>query len=127
MNRIQQNCIVPSAAFSVPHRLLKRYVSLPERLPSTGDLIFGEVVRLGHHATLESASARIHTIHDRTHAIFVFGNRYAPDHYEGLVPEKVGESVDLLARSGIVGEMRCHNEMISSPTRIRVLGYVCDE
>ena len=126
MNRIQQNCIIPSAAFSVPCKYLKRYVSLPDRSPRVGDLIFGEVAVLGHHVTLESASARIHTIHDRSRAIFVFGTRYAPDHYEGLVPAAVGDTVDLLARSGLVGEVRSHNELISSPTKIRMLGYVCD-
>jgi len=44
-----------------------------------------------------------------------------------VIPSQVSESADLLARSGIVGEMRCQNEMISSPTRTRVLIYMCDE
>jgi len=44
-----------------------------------GDLVYTEVMRHGFHKTLESVSARIHTIHDRTRAIFVFGNRYSPD------------------------------------------------
>jgi len=44
-----------------------------------------------------------------------------------VIPSQVSESADLLARSGIVGEMRCQNEMISSPTRIRVLGYMGGE
>ena len=125
-NRIQQNCIIPSAAFSVPGKLVKRYGAQHERTPIPGDLILGEVCRLGHHVTLESVSARIHTIHDRTRAIFVYGNRYAPDHYEGLVPPTAFDTVDLLARSGLVGEMICHNERISAPTKIRVLGYACD-
>ncbi|MCJ7771659.1 MAG: hypothetical protein MUP22_00840, partial [Desulfobacterales bacterium] len=81
---------------------------------------------LGFHKTLESASARIHMIHDRTQAVFVFGNRYAPDHFEGLVPETIGDVVDLIARSGLVGEMKCQNELISSPTKLRMLGYICD-
>jgi hypothetical protein len=126
MKRIQQNCIVPSAAFTVPGKLIKQYNRMPERSPRAGDLVYGEVSQLGFHKTLESASARRHTIHDRTRAIFVFGNRYAPDHYEGFVPQVPGETVDMLARSGLVGEMKCSNELIAAPTRIRILGYVCN-
>ncbi|MBU0756150.1 MAG: hypothetical protein KJ645_13490 [Planctomycetes bacterium] len=126
MKKIRHNCIKPSAAFSVPKKLVRRYCEMPERSPQSGDLIYGEVCLVGFHNTLESVSARLHTIHDRTRAVFVFGNRYAPAHFEGLVPHSAGDTVDMLARSGIVGEMICQNELISSPTRIRILGYVCD-
>ena len=126
MKKIQQNCIIPSAAFSVPKKYLKQYGEVPDHVPQVGDMVYGEVVRLGFHTSLESISARIHTIHDRTRAVFVFGNRYAPDHYEGLVPEGVVGTTDMLARSGVIGEMKCHNERIASPTKIRILGYVCD-
>ncbi len=126
MKRIQQNCIIPSAAFTVPAKRIKQFEKMPERLPRVGDLIYGEVSTLGFHKTLESTSARIHTIHDRTRAVFVLGNRYAPDHYEGLVPDRLGDTLDMLARSGVVGQVQATNELISAPTQIRVLGYVCD-
>lgn len=126
MKRITQNAIIPSSAYSVPHKLTRAFLQLPDRIPRVGDLVYGEIVSLGFHSSLESVSARIHTIHDRTRAVFVFGNRYAPDHYEGLVPEKPCSTVDLLARSGIVGEMKNHNELIASPTRVKILGFVCD-
>jgi hypothetical protein len=35
--------------------------------------------------------------------------------------------VDLLARSGMVGLVRTKNVIRKDPTRIRILGYVCDE
>lgn len=127
MKKIKQNCIIPSAAYSVPRKWIKQYSEIPDRVPQAGDLIYGEVTALGYHTSLESVSARIHTIHDRTRAVFVFGNRYAPAHYEGLVPETVCEEVDMIARGGIVGQMTCHNELIGAPTRVRVLGYVCDK
>ena len=126
MKKIQKNCIIPSAAFSVPRKRIKCYHENPERLPLVGDLVYGEISLLGFHKTLESVSARIHTIHDRTRAVFVFGHRYAPDHFEGLVPEHFGNTVDMLARSGVVGEVKCANDLIAAPTQIRILGYVCD-
>ncbi len=126
MKKIQQNCIIPSAAYSIPRNLIKLYCDIPEKIPEMGDLVYGEVSRLGFHTSLESVSARIHTIHDRTRAVFVFGNRYAPDHYEGFVPKTPVDSSDMLARGGIIGEMTCRNERISSPTKIRIMGYVCE-
>ncbi len=125
MNTIQQNCIIPSAAFSVPTKFIKRYCQLPEYIPQVGDLVYGEISSLGFHKSIESVSARIHTIHDHTRAIFVFGNRYAPDHYEGLVPNETLEEVDMLARSGIIGKVEAVNELIANPTRVKLLGYIC--
>lgn len=66
-------------------------------------------------------------MHDGTKAVFVFGNRYAPDFYEGLVPEEMTDEVDLLARSGMVGIVKTKNSMIKDPTKVRILGYVCDK
>jgi hypothetical protein len=66
-------------------------------------------------------------VNDSSKGIFVFGNRYAPDYYEGLVPEAMTEEVDLLARSGMVGTVKTKNSLIKDPTRVKILGYVCDE
>ncbi len=126
MKKIQPNCITPSAALSVPAKRIKNFQEMPDRAPRVGDLVYGEVAGLGFHKTIESVSARIHTIHDRTRSVFVFGTRYAPDHFEGFVPDQVGDTVDMLARSGIVGEVTAANELIASPTQIRILGYICD-
>lgn len=126
MKRIKQNCIIPSAAFAVPKSHIK-YFDLVDKPPAVGDLMYGEVSLIGHHNTLESRSARIHIIHDKTRAVFVFGNRYAPNHYEGFVPPVLGATVDLLSRSGLVGEVSFQNELISAPTKVRMLGYVCDK
>jgi hypothetical protein len=73
---------------------------------------------------LENKSGRLHNINDGSRAIFVYGNRYAPDHYEGVVPERPAVEVDLRARSGVVGDMRQKNSALKDPTRIRVLGFV---
>ena len=127
MEKIQQNCIIPSAACSVPKRLLKFYRHMPAKVPEIGDVVYGEVSQLGFHKTLESASARIHTIHDRTKAVFIFGNRYAPDHYESLIPDNPVEEIEMVARSGIISEVKCTNELIASPTKIKILGYICNE
>lgn len=111
------------------HWTLKRAVwySYTDKSPVAGDAVYGKVVRLGNHSTLENRSGRMHMLNDGTRAIFVFGNRYAPDHYEGFVPSAPATEVDMLAKSGVVGEVRAKNSSLKDPTRVRVLGYVCKE
>ena len=125
MKKISPGYIVPSAALTVNRKLIKRY-SFDDKKPEAGDLAYGKVVRIGHHTELENKWGRIHRINDGTKAVFVFGNRYAPDAYEGLVPESMETELDVLARSGIVGVVKNKNSLMKDPTRIKVLGYVCD-
>lgn len=126
INKIKQSCIIPSSACSVPKRMIKYYSKSIDQKPQVGDLVYGEISQLGHHTMLESVSARLHMIHDKTRSVFVYGNRYASDHYEGFVPEGNKKEVDLIARGGVIGEVACQNDLIPSPTKVKVLGYICD-
>lgn len=125
IRRIRQNCVIPSSALTIPRTSIKTYIK-DRTPPKIGDVVFGEVACLGKHQSLESASGRIHIIHDKSRAIFVFGNRYAPDYYESDIPESYQDECDMVARSGIIGRVNLKNAMIGDPTRIRILGYVCD-
>lgn len=124
--KIDKGFILPSAALTIKNSQA-RFYSFLNKQPEVGDVIYGVVTRIGQHSSLENASGRIHMVHDGTKAIFVFGNRYAPDFYEGLVPTEMQKEVDLVARSGVVGLVITKNSMIKDPTKVKVLGYVCDE
>jgi hypothetical protein len=126
MNSIRKGYIIPSAALAIKPRQV-RFCEYIDKPPVLGDVVFGIVTRIGHHTSLENVHGRIHMIHRGTKAIFVFGNRYAPDYYEGLVPDEMVEEVDLLARSGIIGIVKTKNSMVKEPTKIKVSGYICDE
>jgi len=125
MKRIDKGFIFPSAAFTIRRGQIKFYEYF-NKPPKPGDLVYGIVSRIGQHPSLENASGRIHMVHHGTKAIFVFANRYAPDFYEGLVPDEMIATVDLLAQSGIVGIVKTKNSMIKDPTKVRILGYVFD-
>ena len=125
MEKINHKSIIPSAAFTIRPSLIK-YFNPIFTPPQVGDLIYGEVMSLGQHRTLESKSARIHTIQEGSRAVFVLGNRYAPDYYESFIPEELGPTVHLTARSGLVGTVYVQNKNISRPTVVKVLGYVCN-
>jgi hypothetical protein len=126
MKKIKRGFILPSAAFTVKGKHVKFY-DFSEKKPEPGDVVYGTINRIGQHSSLENASGRIHVIHNGSKAIFVFGNRYAPDYYEGIVPNQMVEEADLLARSGVIGVVKAKNAMIKDPTRVRILGYVCQE
>ena len=126
MKKVDKGFILPSAAFTVKHSQIKYYV-LSDKPPEIGDIVYGRICLMGQHSSLENASGRIHMIHDDTKAVFVYGNRYAPDYYEGLIPGTMTEEVDLIARSGMIGTAITKNSLIKDPTRVKIMGYVCDK
>lgn len=125
VQKIPPDFVLPSAALTINRKQIAFYEPAPKE-PKAGDLVYGIIRRIGQHSSLENKHGRIHTIHDGKKAVFVFGNRYAPDYFEGVVPERMPETADLLARSGIIGIVRTKNAKIKDPTRVRVLGYVYD-
>ncbi len=125
MHKIPDWYILPSAAFTISRKQIKHYTFL-DKQPENGDVVYGKVIRLGQHVELENKSGRIHRLNEGSTAIFVFGNRYAPDFYEGVIPTTMTNKVDLLARSGIIGNVQVKNSSVKEPTRIEILGYVCD-
>jgi hypothetical protein len=126
MGKIRPGFILPSAAFTINPKLIKTYEKL-DRTPQVGDLVYGRVAFMGEHGSLENKQGRIHLITDGSHAIFVFGNRYAPDSFEGHVPKDAVQELDLLARSGMIGVMHEKNASTKDPTKIKILGYVVDD
>jgi hypothetical protein len=125
MKKIDKGFILPSAAFTIKPKQVKFYEFL-DKVPEFGDVVYGKILRIGQHSSLENASGRIHKVHNGTKAVFVYGNRYAPDYYEGLLPKEIRGEVDLLARSGLIGLVKTKSSIVKDPTRIKILGYVSD-
>ncbi|MEM7340716.1 MAG: hypothetical protein AAF467_18815 [Actinomycetota bacterium] len=57
----------------------------------------------------------------------MYGNRYATDAFEALVPDEPSDLVDLVARSGVIGRVQVRNSRVLAPTTVRVLGRVVDK
>ncbi|MEN7548360.1 hypothetical protein AAG747_10605 [Rapidithrix thailandica] len=125
MKKLSKGYIIPSAALTISKKQIKGYIPM-EKAPEIGDVIYGSIDLIGQHPSLENGSGRIHNVHQGTKALFVFGNRYAPDYYEGVIPSEPVEAVDLLARSGLVGMVKTRSTKVIDPTRVKVLGYACD-
>lgn len=125
IKKVAKGYIIPSAAITLSRKHIKGYVPITDA-PKIGDVIYGVVERLGQHRQLENGEGRLHNIHPGTKAVFVYGNRYAPDYYEAFLPKAPAEEVDLLARSGLIGEVESTNSSVIDPTRVRIIGQVCN-
>lgn len=126
MKKIRPGFILTSASYTLPPRAIRGYLPY-DRPPRVGDVAYGRVDYIGQHGSLENKQGRIHAIHDGSRALFVFGARYAPDFYEGVLPQTTEPQVDLLARSGLVGRVLKKNAAVKDPTRVEILGYVAGE
>ena len=124
--KIRANCIITSAAKTIKKNQIHSYQFI-DKTPEVGDVVYGKVVRIGQHTQIENKSARLHAINDGSVGVFVFGNRYAPDYYEGFVPPSFCAEVDLLARSGLVGKVKYKNNTKQDPTIIKILGYIVNK
>lgn len=125
MKKITPGYINTSAAYTIEQRL--KYYQHLDKKPEVGDLVYGKISQMGQHSDLENRSGRIHSVTKGSKAIFVYGNRYAPDYYEGVVPEEFTGEVDLLARSGVVGLVRNRSQLVKDATKVKLMGYVCDD
>lgn len=126
MEKLSRSYIIPSAAFGISKKIIKG-ISPDKKKVEVGDLIYGTIISKGQHHSLENKYGRIHSVYRGTTAIFVFGNRYAPDYYEGVIPEDLPEEIDLMARSGVVGNVLAKSSKVLDPTRVKVHGYVMDK
>ena len=127
MKKIRPGYILPSGAITIPPKLVRHYEPSLDRAPRVGDLVYGRIQYIGEHSSLENKHGRIHAVTDGSRAVFVYGNRYAPDAFEGVVPERFEREADLIARSGVIGRMRVRNSATKDPTKVEVYGYVVDE
>lgn len=123
---IKKGYIPTSAAYAVPSRAVAGVARLGDGPPQVGDVVYGRVLGLGQHRELENRSGRIHRLTEGAAGVFVYGNRYATDAYEALVPDAQRDEIDLVARSGIVGEARVRSSKVMAPTTVQVLGRVVD-
>ena len=54
--------------------------------PLAGDLVLARVDELGQHKRLELVNSRRAFLFEGDEIVVAYGNRYAPDQFEGIVP-----------------------------------------
>lgn len=93
--------------------------------PQPGDLCLARVEKIGHHERLELVNGRRAKLHVGDEILVCYGNRYATDQFESLVPQSL-EPCRLVAAGGIASALVSRHRSTRMPTEIRPAGLVCD-
>ena len=95
-----------------------------ERTPSAGDLVLARVEAIGSHSGLQLPDGRRRTLFVGDEIVVAFGNRYAPNQFEAVVPRNLGRC-HLVAGGGVAGDVLSrHNRLAKGPTQLRPLGLL---
>jgi hypothetical protein len=97
----------------------------PKARPAAGDLCLARITRLGQHRHIELVTGRRAVLSVGDHVILAFGNRYASDQYEALVPPTLDEC-HLVAAGGIAAMAVSRHVSMKAPTDIQPLGILRD-
>ena len=96
-----------------------------EKHPRTGDLVLARVTKLGQHEHIELPDGRKAVLYPGTEIVVAYGNRYAPDQFEAVVPERLGPC-HLVAAGGIASQMLSKHSKMRNPTEVLPLGLLGD-
>ena len=107
----------------VPHDAVADLVVAGNIVPDPGDLVLARVIQLGQHKRIELVDGRRAMMFPGDHIVVCYGNRYAPDQFEGSVPDALCET-NLLAAGGVAGEMLSRNRKIEDATRIQPIALL---
>ncbi len=93
--------------------------------PQAGDVVLAKVQSIGQHRRIELANGRKSMLTVGDLVILAYGNRYAPDQFEGLVPKNLS-ACDMVAAGGIAADAVARKSTIDRATRIQPLGVLAD-
>lgn len=93
--------------------------------PQVGDLVLAKIDKIGQHTRIELATGRKAQLFVGDEIIVSYGNRYAPDQFEAMIPEDLSPC-HLVAAGGLASTMLSKHTKISSATTITPLGLLGD-
>lgn len=99
--------------------------------PSAGDVLIARVIAPGRLQRLELPTGRKSALYRGDDIMLVYGNRYAPDAYEALLPTSLAPC-DLAAAGGLAANVVETNSIFANPnktapTRLEPLGLCVGE
>ena len=103
------------------HKLIKG-----DQAPQMGNIVLAKVTKLSQHKRIELANGRRARLFVGDNIVVAYGNRYAPDQFEALVPDTLAPC-DLIAAGGIAAKLTFKHGSMKLPTAIEPLGLIADE
>jgi hypothetical protein len=122
-DQLWTNLKVAYAARLVPAHAYGYAALNPARAPRAGDLVLAKVKSLGYPNRLDDGHGRSMLLVEGDVVIGVYGNYYATNSYEGLVPHTTNVC-QLLDQTGICGVVLSKHVASGVPAELFVLGYV---
>lgn len=117
---------------SISSKLVSNYkldtTKIYTHIPKAGDVAIFEVIKIGTHTTLQGVNANNIYLFEGDKFMGAFGNRYATQVFEGIVPNQVQEYYDMLGKGGVVGKVRTANAktLLKGVTTLKLVGYATD-
>ncbi|MGH8083179.1 MAG: hypothetical protein ACREP7_21550 [Lysobacter sp.] len=96
-----------------------------QRAPRSGDLVLAVIESIGQHRQIEFPSGRKARLYVGDHVVLAYGNRYAPDQFEALVPDNLGPC-HLINSGGMAAREIARHAKMAPATDIRPLGLLAD-
>ena len=93
--------------------------------PRSGDVVLARVVEFGQHTGLHTREGRRATLFRNDLIVVAYGDRYAPDQFEALVPPDLAPC-HLVAAGGLASRVVHAHAKMRKPTVIEPLGLLLD-
>ncbi len=117
------------SARRIPLSAIKGFIDHTYR-PSVGDLVLARVEELGRLQRIELPRGRRSRLYEGDEILVAYGNRYAPDAYEALIPEDLGPC-HLAAAGGLAANVVATNRRFADedrpPTALTPIGVCVDQ
>lgn len=91
--------------------------------PRAGQLVLARIDRIRQHSRIERTDGRRAHLFRGDEVVLVYGNRYASDQFEGLVPSDLGPC-HMVAAGGLAARMEVRNRKVKPATEITPLGLL---
>ncbi len=122
--RVEQQLAAAKRAFTTRRVVIGAGTRLiTNAAPKTGDLLLAKVAVLGHHQKLESPGGRRAQLYEGDTILVAYGERYAPDQFEAVVPPDLGPC-DLVAGGGVAGKVLARHARVRKATALKPIGLV---
>lgn len=91
--------------------------------PEPGDLVLASVNKIGQHRKIELGTGRRAELHPGDEVVLAYGNRYAPDQFEAIVPDTLG-TCSMVAAGGIAARVLESHQRMRRATEIKPIGIL---
>jgi molybdopterin-guanine dinucleotide biosynthesis protein len=90
--------------------------------PRSGDLIVAAIQKIAQHTRIQLSGGRRSLLYPGDLVVVAYGNRYAPDAFEALVPDDL-DQCHLVAAGGVAAVARSKSAGLKWPTSIQPEGF----